>query len=173
MRVLSSFLVTMLTIIINFWRLLNILKKHSLSKTYQVLILYFHFYKNMPQKQKPTPSGSFKNIISCYALIKWMFESSKHVYGQAASPQPGLFLLTMQLCLLLVGKSHGKNEAWTLSTSIYLNIVEFIFRRHRSSRRWRCCEKKVFLKILQNLQENTYARITLSIMLQAFSLQFY
>ena len=86
------------------------------------------------------------------------------VKQQAAGPQPGSFLLTMRLCLLLVGKAMGrmKREPYQLVSIHWLKmtigLVKFIFCRH---------------EILQNSQESTYARITLSIKLQAFSLQFY
>ena len=69
-------------------------------------------------KTKTLLLGVSKILLADYALIKRMFESSllksqQQVHGQAASssPQPGLFLLTIRLCLLLVGNSHGENEA--------------------------------------------------------------
>ena len=69
-------------------------------------------------KTKTLLLGVSKILLAVYALIKRMFESSllesqKHVHGQAAGsgPRPGSFLLTMQLCLLYVGNSHGENEA--------------------------------------------------------------
>ena len=66
-------------------------------------------------KTKTLLLGVPKILLAAYALIKRIFKSSSlnHrnmciVKQQAAGPQPGSFLLKMQLYLLLVGNGHGE-----------------------------------------------------------------
>ena len=57
----------------------------------------------------------------------------------------------------------GNNTHYEAEAAVYL--LEAVVRR--------CSVKKMFLEISQNLQENTCARLSFSIKLQASSLQLY
>ena len=66
-------------------------------------------------KTKTLLLGVPKILLAAYAVIKRIFKSSSlnhrnmsMVKQQAAGPQPGSFLLTMQLYLHLVGNGHGE-----------------------------------------------------------------
>ena len=81
-------------------------------------------------------------------------------------PRKKWYTWTVLLSLVFLAKEYSSEVFQTqLAVSLFNKVavkklkVETVVQR--------CSEKKVFLKILQNSQENAYARVSFSIKLQA------
>ena len=132
-------------------------------------------WSNISFNQNDINQLSFKNSLGCHVLdfifcifylaLKICFHF--HFFSWVSLLYLNIWLISY-LCEWCYHYHHHYRNI------VFMKIVlrvEFCYEFRSSSRR--CSVKMVFLKILQNSQENTYARFSFLIKLQASGLQLY